>query len=92
MSNANYSASNITNVSQPAPESKKRAWGRVFNEAHVGGPMHDKMRPSDASYGSDPFPLASENDDSSYDIGKLRMSYRRADGVEIIRKLPGDHD
>lgn len=88
-----YAASNGTAAQPPAPESKKRQWGRVFNEAHTAGPMHDKMRPSDNAYGTDPFPLTSgDDDDSAYDIGKLQMSYRRADGVEITRKLPGDHD
>jgi hypothetical protein len=72
----------------------KRTWGRVFNSAHVEGPMQNRSRPSanSTTYGSDPPPYAqqTEIDDDAYDLGKLKMSYRRADGVEIVRRLPGE--
>lgn len=71
----------------------KRQWGRVFNNAHVEGSMQNGSRPStnSATYGSDPsYSQASEPDEDAYDLGKLKMSYRRADGVEIVRRLPGE--
>lgn len=72
----------------------KRPWGRVFNNAHVEGPMQNRSRPSSnsAAYGSDPpsYAQSSEADDDGYDLGKLKMSYRRADGVEIVRRFPGE--
>jgi len=57
--------------------------------------MYNKMRPETNTevYGADPVPsygTEADDDDDSYDIGKLKMTYRRADGVEIVRKLPGD--
>ncbi|CAZ83608.1 unnamed protein product [Tuber melanosporum] len=87
-----------SNGSAPAKESEgrgtKRPWGRVFNNAHVEGPMQNRSRPSSnsAAYGSDPPPYAQqpEVDDDAYDFGKLKMSYRRADGVEIVHRLPGE--
>lgn len=71
----------------------KRQWGRVFNNAHVEGSLQNGSRPStnSATYGSDPsYAQASEPEEDAYDLGKLKMSYRRADGVEIVRRLPGE--
>jgi hypothetical protein len=72
----------------------KRQWGRVFNNAHVEGSMQNGSRPStnSAAYGSDPTfsQTATDLDEDGYDLGKLKMSYRRADGVEIVRRLPGE--
>lgn len=66
----------------------------MFNNAHVEGPMQNRSRPcsNSAAYGSDPPQYAQqpEADDDAYDFGKLKMSYRRADGVEIVRRLPGE--
>jgi len=28
------------------------------------------------------------DEDEDFDIGKLKMTYRRADGEEIVRRLP----
>jgi hypothetical protein len=81
---------NGTSAQTPAePPNRKRPWGRVFNTAHTEGPMFDGGRPSDSNgYGSDPTSFAADDDDE-YDLGKLKMSYRRADGAEIVRRLPG---
>lgn len=63
----------------------------MFNTAHTEGPLRNGVRPDSESdlYGSDAFlPSASDVDDDGYeDFGKLKMTYRRADGVEIVRKL-----
>jgi hypothetical protein len=81
---------------QPADSGKKRQWGSVFNPAHTEGSMRGGMRPNTDSdvYGSDattPFvPAGTEVDDDYDDIKKLKMTYRRADGVEIVRKLQGE--
>lgn len=56
--------------------------------------MQNHARPStnSAVYGSEPSytQITTEADDDAYDLGKLKMSYRRADGVEIVRRLPGE--
>jgi hypothetical protein len=58
--------------------------------------MRGGMRPNPDSdvYGSEattPFvPAGTEVDDDYDDIKKLKMTYRRADGVEIVRKLQGE--
>lgn len=70
------------------PRGTKREWGRVFNDSHVAEPLHNGKRPDTISetstYGEDP--VVDEDDD--FDIGKLKMTYRRADGEEIVRRLP----
>jgi hypothetical protein len=52
------------------------------------------MRPDTEGdvYGSDASAyVAPDTDGDGYDdIGKLKMTYRRADGVEIVRKLHGE--
>ncbi|KAI5841440.1 velvet factor-domain-containing protein [Morchella snyderi] len=79
---------------KPDDRGTKRPWGRVFNNAHVEGSMQNHARPStnSAVYGSEPSyaQIPTEADDDAYDLGKLKMSYRRADGVEIVRRLPGE--
>lgn len=82
-----------TSAKQDEARGTKRPWGRVFNNAHVEGPMQNHSRPStnSAVYGSEPsYSQSTEADDDAYDLGKLKMSYRRADGVEIVRRLPGE--
>lgn len=79
----------------PAQESgKKRPWGRVFNQSHTEGSMRQGQRPDTESevYGSDAGQYVQpDNEEDGYDdLGKLRMTYRRADGIEIVRKLHGD--
>ena len=78
----------------PQPDTKKRTWGRVFNTAHTEGALHNGMRPTANSdvYGADSSfaPDAADEEDDGYDdIERMQMSYRRADGVEIVRQLPG---
>ncbi|RPB17197.1 hypothetical protein P167DRAFT_479318 [Morchella conica CCBAS932] len=79
---------------KPDDRGTKRPWGRVFNNQHVEGSMQNHARPStnSAVYGSEPSyaQIPTEADDDAYDLGKLKMSYRRADGVEIVRRLPGE--
>jgi len=70
------------------PRGTKREWGRVFNDSHVAEPLHNGKRPDTISetstYGEDP----AVDEDDDFDIGKLKMTYRRADGEEIVRRLP----
>jgi len=74
-----------------ADSSKKRQWGRVFNPAHTEGSMRSGMRPDIESdmYGSEAIPFSEAEDEYYEDINKLKMTYRRADGVEIVRNLTG---
>ncbi|KAF8542657.1 velvet factor-domain-containing protein [Trichophaea hybrida] len=78
----------------PVETPKKRPWGRVFNTAHTEGSLRGGMRPDiDGDvYGSDASAyVAPDPEGDGYDdIGKLKMTYRRADGVEIVRKLHGE--
>jgi len=78
----------------PVETPKKRPWGRVFNTAHTEGALRGGMRPDTEGdvYGSDASTyVAPDTDGDGYDdIGKLKMTYRRADGVEIVRKLHGE--
>lgn len=75
-------------VASGPPRGTKREWGRVFNDSHVAEPLHNGKRPDTISetstYGEDP--VVDEDDD--FDIGKLKMTYRRACGDEIVRRLP----
>lgn len=70
-----------------APRGTKREWGRVFDDSHLSGPLHDGKRPDTVStssgYGEDP-----QEDEDEFDLGKLKMTYRRAGGEEIVRRLP----
>lgn len=60
----------------------------MFNDSHVAEPLHNGKRPDTISetstYGED----AVVEEDDDFDIGKLKMTYRRADGEEIVRRLP----
>lgn len=71
-----------------APRGTKREWGRVFNDAHLSEPLHNGRRPDvtseNSGYGAD----AEIDEDEDFDLGKLKMTYRRADGEEIVRRLP----
>ncbi|KAI5800374.1 velvet factor-domain-containing protein [Peziza echinospora] len=68
----------------------KREWGSVFNASHLVEPLHNGKRPDTISetsgYGADA--VDDDEDDDDFDIGKLKMTYRRADGEEIVRRLP----
>lgn len=59
----------------------------MFDDSHLNGPLHDGKRPdtvsSSSGYGEDP-----QDDDDEFDLGKLKMTYRRAGGEEIVRRLP----
>lgn len=76
----------------PQAQEKKRPWGRVFNPTHTEGPLHNGMRPDTTTqvYGGDSnFAADPVEEDDGYDVGHMRMSYRRADGLEIVRDIPG---
>lgn len=70
------------------PRGTKREYGRVFNDTHLAEPLHNGKRPDTISensgYGEDP----AVDDEDDFDIGKLKMTYRRACGEEIVRRLP----
>lgn len=75
---------------QPAdqtPRGTKREWGRVFNDTHVAEPLHNGKRPDTISehcgYGED-----AADDEDDFDLGKMKMTYRRAGGEQIVRRLP----
>ncbi|KAI5812729.1 velvet factor-domain-containing protein [Pyronema omphalodes] len=89
-----YATPTAQSPAQPQDSGKKRPWGRVFNQSHTEGAMRQGQRPDTESevYGADAGQYVQpDNDEDGYDdIGKLRMTYRRADGIEIVRKLHGD--
>ncbi|KAI5776446.1 velvet factor-domain-containing protein [Geopyxis carbonaria] len=76
----------------PPPLAKKRHWNRVFNASHTEGALAHGARPGDDVYGADALLAADSEDEdggSWWDESeRLKMSYRRADGVEIVRRLP----
>jgi hypothetical protein len=82
-------AAAVIAASEPA-RGTKREWGSVFNDAHLAEPLHNGKRPDTISetsgYGADA--VDEEEEDDDFDIGKLKMTYRRADGEEIVRRLP----
>ncbi|KAJ6256548.1 hypothetical protein Dda_8410 [Drechslerella dactyloides] len=74
---------------EPAPRhaGQKRSWDRVFNsEQHARERLTNGSRPSQTGYGLD----VDDDDDDEIDLTKMRMSYRRADGVQITRALPDE--
>jgi len=76
-------------ASEPAPRhaGQKRSWDRVFSsETHSRERLQNGSRPTQNNYGLD----ADEDDEEEIDFTKMRMSYRRADGVQITRALPDD--
>jgi hypothetical protein len=76
--------------SEPAPRhaGQKRSWDRVFSsEQHTRERLTNGSRPAQTSYGVD---VDDDDDDDEIDFSKMRMSYRRADGVQITRALPDD--
>ncbi|KAK6360802.1 velvet protein [Orbilia blumenaviensis] len=75
--------------SEPAPRhaGQKRTWDRVFSsDQHSRERLTNGSRPTQNNYGLD----VDEDDDDEIDFTKMRMSYRRADGVQITRALPDD--
>lgn len=72
---------------EPAPRhaGQKRSWDRVFSE-QPRERLTNGSRPANAAYGLD----VDEDDDDEIDFTKMRMSYRRADGVQITRALPDE--
>ncbi|KAF3919892.1 hypothetical protein ABW21_db0206395 [Orbilia brochopaga] len=84
-----YSMMKQQQAPEPAPRhaGQKRTWDRVFNsEQHTRERLTNGSRPSQLGYGLD----AEEDDDDEIDLTKMRMSYRRADGVQITRALPDE--
>ena len=92
--NAPYSLPAIPQQPTEVASTKKREWGAVFNTAQTEGSLRNGLRPETETdvYGADAAQsYASSNDDEDYDdFNKLKMTYRRADGGEVIRKLTGD--
>ncbi|KAK6525492.1 velvet protein [Orbilia ellipsospora] len=75
--------------SEPAPRhaGQKRSWDRVFSsEQHSRERLTNGSRPTQNNYGLD----VDDDDDDEIDFTKMKMSYRRADGVQITRALPDD--
>lgn len=86
----------------PAMKSQKRAYGRVFNDAHQSIALRNGERPTAPSaVHSVPYPAsaappvaadsslaAGEDDDADCDLSSANMRYRRADGRQIRRALP----
>lgn len=69
--------------------SGKRAFSSAFEASHLDQPLTNGMRPSEATYGADA--PQTEFDEDSYDtmdIEAMKMQYKRADGTEILRRLP----
>jgi Velvet factor len=72
----------------------KRPFDTVFGTQHMNQSLHNGMRPGSSQfYGShDMEPDYDDNGCGSYDIQKLKMEYKRADGSAIRRQLPSSQD
>lgn len=79
-------------------DTHKRTFGKVFSDRHQNGPLRQGARPS--LYGADQYSSfsnvdnmsAADDDDNAsgeLDPTTLGMHYRRADGRQIMRALPG---
>ncbi|KAF2161229.1 hypothetical protein M409DRAFT_69855 [Zasmidium cellare ATCC 36951] len=77
-------------------DTHKRSYGNVFSDRHQNGPLRQGARPN--TYGhaesitSIPSLSAADDDDNTggeLDPSSMGMQYRRADGREIQRALPG---
>ncbi|KAH0553442.1 hypothetical protein GP486_006488 [Trichoglossum hirsutum] len=76
------------------PRLSKRPFDAVFTTHHISQPLHNGMRPGAPSfYGTqDVEPDYDETGCGSYDVQKLKMEYKRADGSAIRRQLPSSQD
>jgi hypothetical protein len=89
-----------TTHSSLSSEPNKRTYGTVFSNRHHAEPLRQGARPN-TTYGSGvpqssllpPLPVADDDDDENesdeLDPTTLGMHYRRADGRQILRALPG---
>jgi len=88
-------ASAPTSAAPDTTRPSKRPFEAVFGSQHINQPLHNGMRPGSSQYYSnshDMEPDYDENDCGSYDIQKLKMEYKRADGSAIRRQLPSSQD
>lgn len=80
-------------------EPQKRSYGNVFSNRHHAEPLRQGARPN-TTYGTGAqstslasLPVADDDDDDNdndeLDPTTLGMHYRRADGRQILRALPG---
>lgn len=85
---------------QTPHDTHKRSFGNVFSDRHQAGPLRQGARPSMYGQRSDGSQAAAaladagavDDDDSTstdLDPEMLGMHYRRADGRQILRALPG---
>lgn len=81
---------------QTPHDTHKRSYGNVFSDRHLSGPLRQGARPSTYSHAdsvaSIPNLSAVDDDDNNggeLDPSSMGMLYRRADGREIQRALPG---
>lgn len=88
--------SSYFSATQTPQDTHKRSYGNVFTDRHQNGPLRQGARPS--TYGhadsitSIPSLSAADDDDNTageLDPSSMGMQYRRADGREIQRALPG---
>lgn len=79
---------------QTPSDNHKRSYGNVFSDRHQSQPLRQGARPAPGNdYGLAPSlsVSAADEDDSTgeLDPSTLSMHYRRADGRQILRALPG---
>lgn len=81
-------------IAPDAARSSKRPFDAVFNTQHISQPLHNGMRPGTSPFYSphDVEPDYDESDCGAYDVQKLKMEYKRADGSAIRRQLPSSQD
>ncbi|WPV11974.1 hypothetical protein CLAFUW4_03583 [Fulvia fulva] len=80
---------------QPPIDTHKRSYGDVFSNRHQNGPLRQGQRPSygqgDNLTTNTSMPAADDDDNAGAELDPttLGMHYRRADGRQIQRALPG---
>jgi hypothetical protein len=76
-------------ASSESARSAKRSYGSVFGSAQFDQPLRNGMRPSSSHMGQEVTTVDDDSEcDDSYNLETLKMSYKRADGTEILRRLP----
>lgn len=90
-------SSSYFNSTHAPPDQHKRDYGSVFSNRHHAEPLRQGARPSTAyGQGDSPIsgaPISTTEDDEGangeFDTSSMGMHYKRADGRQILRALPG---
>ncbi|KAI9785524.1 MAG: velvet protein [Geoglossum umbratile] len=81
-----------TSAALDTARSSKRAYDAVFGSQHMNQSLHNGMRPGSSQFYGSQDVEPDYDDDCSYDVEKLKMEYKRADGSAIRRQLPSSQD